>query len=156
MLGALGDGPSIVQAQSGNTRFVAPNGNDCASVGYPCRTVQRAVDWADDGDEIRVLSVPTPISACVPALNHDYWLVTQVVYISKTMTIRGRYTTTNWTMPDGQNNPTTLDAQRQGRVMLIAGDISPTIEGPQITLGDATPLGGSLRWGSIWDAGAGV
>ena len=46
-------------------------------------------------------------------------VVTQMVYISKTITIQGGYTTTNWTVPNPVANLTTLDAQGQGRVLYI-------------------------------------
>ena len=78
-------------------------------------------------------------------------VVTQVVYISRTVTVRGGYTTTNWTTPDPVANPTTLDAQGRGRVLFIAGNISPTVTGLRITGGDATGLGGHY-----FDAGGGV
>lgn len=71
-------------------------------------------------------------------------LITQVVYISRTVTVRGGYTTANGFAgpPDPLANPTTLDAGRQGRVLFISGDISPTIEGLRITGGNATGLRG--------------
>jgi hypothetical protein len=39
-------------------------------------------------------------------------------------------------------NPTTLDAEGLGRVLVLSGTISPTIEGLRITGGNATGLGG--------------
>jgi parallel beta-helix repeat protein len=74
--------------------------------------------------------------------------VTQTVYISKTVTIQGGYTTTNWNTSYPITQPTTLDALRQGRVLYIAGDpsagraISPTIEGLRITNGNAGDASG--------------
>jgi hypothetical protein len=68
--------------------------------------------------------------------------VTQVVYINKSLTIQGGYTTSNWTTPDPEANPTSLDAQGQGRVLYITGAITPTIEGLRVTGGDATGMGG--------------
>jgi parallel beta-helix repeat protein len=68
--------------------------------------------------------------------------VTQVVYISKTVTVRGGYTTTDWTTSEPIAYPTTLDAQGQGRVLFITGDVSATVEGLRITGGDASGLGG--------------
>ena len=41
--------------------------------------------------------------------------------ISKTVTARGGYSTTNWTTPDPLANPTTLDARGLGRVLAIGG-----------------------------------
>jgi len=77
----------------------------------------------------------------------------QVVYINKTLTVRGGYTTTNWSTSDPTSHPTTLDAQGRGRVIYVTGDVSPTIEGLYITGGDAEGLGGG-SFGE--DAGGGV
>ncbi|MCP4289896.1 MAG: PKD domain-containing protein, partial [Gammaproteobacteria bacterium] len=119
------------------TRYVATSGadtGDCTDAQNPCRTVQYAVDAAGAGDEVRVASgVYTDVN------NHGG--LAQIVYVSKTVSIRGGYTLTNWTDPDPLANPTTLDAQGQGRVMYITGAISSTVEGLQITNGDATGLG---------------
>lgn len=129
--------------------YVASDGDDannCASVANRCQTIQRAVDVAQPGDEIRVAaSAYVGVSARAG--------ITQTVYISKTVTIRGGYTTANWTTPDPTANPTTLDAQSKGRVIYIAEDISPVVDGLYITGGNATGLGGD-PWGQ--DAGGGV
>jgi uncharacterized repeat protein (TIGR01451 family) len=68
--------------------------------------------------------------------------LTQTVYLTKTLTIRGGYTPSFAEPPDPLANPTTLDALGGGRVLYIAGTISPGIEGLRITGGDATDLGG--------------
>ena len=153
LLSATGASPpqAVARAQGSTStiRYVATtggdSGNDCAS-SAPCATVQHAVDIADAGDEIRVA---TGNYSDVQARTG----ITQVVYLSKTLTIRGGYTTTNWTTPYAITQPTTLSAQGQGRVLYITGGISPAIEGLHITGGNATGLeGGPL--GS--DAGGGV
>jgi parallel beta-helix repeat protein len=132
---ALAQGPTI--------RYVAlaPTGNDgdnvCTDSNAPCATLQHAVDVADSGDEIRVATgAYTDVQARAG--------VTQVVYISKTVTIRGGYTTINWSIPYPAIHPTTLDAQSQGRVLYITGDISPTIDGFIITGGDTSDQGGGI------------
>jgi hypothetical protein len=61
--------------------------------------------------------------------------ITQVVYISKTLTTRGGYTATNWTTPDPDANLTTLDAQGLGRVIYIPNTLTVTLEGLQIVNG---------------------
>ena len=71
-------------------------------------------------------------------------LITQVVYISRTVAVRGGYTTTNWTTPYPLTQPTTLDAGGLGRALVVAGAISPTIEGLGLTNGSAAGLGGGL------------
>jgi parallel beta-helix repeat protein len=99
-------------------------------------TIQNAVDAATGGEIIKVATgVYTGVQTRTAPAGST--VVTQVVYISKTVTIRGGYTTTNWTTPYPITQPTTLDAQEQGRVLYISGDISPTIEGLRITGGDA-------------------
>ncbi len=129
------------------TRFVSTTGadaGDCSNSAAPCRTVQYAVDMADEGNTIKVATgVYTSVNVRPRNDITTTGVVTQVVYVSKTMTIQGGYTTTNWTTPYPITQPTTLDAQGQGRVIYITGNISPTIEGLHITGGDASGLGGS-------------
>jgi len=107
-------------------------------------SVQAAVDDAGEGDVIKVAGgIYTDVQARpAPAGYNGPSVITQVVYVSNTVTIQGGYTTTNWLTPYPITQPTTLDAQGQGRVLLIAGDVSPTIEGLRIKGGDATGLGG--------------
>ena len=100
---ALAQGPTI--------RYVAPapvgsdSGNDCADSSAPCATVQHAVDVAGVGDEIRVATgVYTDVHARPRADIVSTGVVTQVVYISKTVTVRGGYTTTDWST----SNPSLL------------------------------------------------
>jgi len=126
--------------------------NDCTTSALPCATVQHAVDVAVSGDEIRVATgVYTGVHARAG--------ITQVVYISKSVTLRGGYTATNWTTPYPLTQPTTLDAQQQGRALYVTGasapgaGISVTVEGLRVTGGDATGLGGSA---SGKDAGGGI
>jgi hypothetical protein len=116
----------------------------CLDGGCDYATIQAAVDDAGC-TEIRVAQgvysgvQARPIPAGYPSPPAS-GLITQVVYISRTVTVRGGYTTTNWTTPDPIAQPTTLDANRLGRVMVIAGDISPTIEGLGMTNGFAPGL----------------
>jgi hypothetical protein len=141
---------TTVQAQpDAISRYVASTGNDssnaCANSSTPCKTVQHAVDQAQPGDDIRVATgVYTGVQARAG--------ITQVVYISKTVTVRGGYTTTNWTAPNSEANPTTLDAQGLGRVLVVSGTITAAAEGLHITGGNATGLGGDF----YYDVGGGV
>jgi parallel beta-helix repeat protein len=159
LLWLLGGSTPSAHADPG-TLYVAPDGNDannCDSEANRCATIQRAVDVASLSDVILVATGvytgvhghPAPPGYLNPPASG---IITQVVYISKTVTIGGGYATTNWTTPYPITQPTTLDAQEQGRVIFITGDISPTIEGLRITDGDAAGLGG--EWGD--DAGGGV
>ena len=51
----------------------------------------------------------------------------QVGYITQPLTLRGGYTTTNWVTSDPIANPTTLDADSTGRVLVISPTVSSAI-----------------------------
>ena len=115
LLEAWGTGPLLAQAQ-GSIRYVAPTGADsgnCTHPATPCRTVQYAVDQASGDDEIHVAAgnytgVQTRAGA------------TQMVYIDKTLVLRGGYSA-DFTAWDPDVYVTTLDANGQGRVIYITG-----------------------------------
>lgn len=137
------------------TLYVAPGGN-CGGA-TPCyATVQGAVDAASDLDWIKV-AAGTYTDVHVRPRNDitTTGVVTQVVCVSVTLTIEGGYTTTNWTTPDPVANSTTLNAQGKGRVIYIAGDSAPVIEGLRITGGNGTGFGGDPTCPSC-DSGGGV
>ncbi|MEE9615772.1 MAG: right-handed parallel beta-helix repeat-containing protein, partial [Anaerolineae bacterium] len=123
-------------------RYVAPNGtdenNNCTDLGYnPCATVQYAVDCALTGDEVRVAQgVYTDV--------HTTGGYTQVVYLDKRLTLRGGYAITDWDSSDPMAHSTVLDAGGQGRVVYVAGDITPTIEGFHLWRGNVNGDGAGL------------
>ena len=123
-------------------------------------SVQAAVDAASEGDLLKVAagvyssatSRPVPPGYLLPPASGT---ITQVVYLDKTITIRGGYAAPGFAdPPDPETNLTTLDAQGQGRVLFVVGSVSPVIEGLRFTGGDAGGLGGSY-WGH-GDAGGGI
>lgn len=108
-------------------------------------SVQAAVDAAHPGDIIEVAQ----------GTYHDIHArngITQVLYISKSVTVRGGYST-DFSTWDPARYVTTLDAQGQGRAVVVAGDAVPTIEGLRITGGNANGLGGGTLG---QDAGGGL
>jgi hypothetical protein len=143
----LAGDPARAQA---STRYVATTGTDsggCTDPNSPCRTVQYAVDAADDEDLIKVA---TGIYTDV----HLRSGIIQTVFITKTVAIQGGYAVPGFIdPPDPETNPTTLDAAGQGRVLYVVGNISPTIEGLRITGGKASGLRGDPY---LRDAGGGV
>lgn len=113
--------------------------------------IQDGVDAAIAGNIIKVATgVYTGVNT------HDG--LAQVVYINKSVTIRGGYTTAFADPPDPEANPTTVDAQGNGRAFYITGEVSPTIEGLRITGGNAAGLGGGQgeadAGGSVYIANA--
>ncbi|MDY7075493.1 MAG: NosD domain-containing protein [Chloroflexota bacterium] len=112
-------------------------------------SVQDAVDDANTDD---IIKVATGTYTDLHTIKLEGKTITQVVCLRKTVTIRGGYTTTNWTTSDPDANPTTLDARGQSRVFYIASDIAPVIEGLRITGGNASGEEG----GGVYGAGAAV
>jgi fibronectin-binding autotransporter adhesin len=72
--------------------------------------------------------------------------ISQTVYISKSLTARGGYTTTNWTTSNPVANPTVLDAKQGGRVVFLTGGSSANIALENLI----------VRGGSINDVGGGI
>jgi uncharacterized repeat protein (TIGR01451 family) len=125
--------PQTARAQ-GAIHYVTTDGN-CGAGYEPCYdTVQGAVDAAATGDEIRV-------AAGTYMDINDYGGLAQVVYITKSLTIRGGYTNDDWDTPDSETNLTELNATVQGRVIVISGEVTITIEGLRLTYGSADGLG---------------
>ncbi len=122
--------------------------------------IQEAVDAAGPGDIVKVAGgIYTDIHGRPSPFNYEGpSVITQVVYLSQTLTIQGGYTTTNWITPDPEANPTTLDAQGQGRALFITGGVAPTVAGLRLTGGDAAQAGadpyGQNRGGGLYILGA--
>lgn len=129
-------------APSAATLYVALDGVCGGSA--PCySTVQTAVDAANDSDQILIAAgVYTGVQQRPRMDRLSTGVVTQVVYLTKTVSLFGGYTTTNWLSADPQSNLTVLDAESKGRVLYITGNISPTIAGLKIMRGNAAGLGG--------------
>lgn len=113
-------------------------GNDCASALTPCASVQRAVDVAVSGDELHVAGgTYTGVQARET--------LTQHLYISQSVTIRGGYPADFSGPPDPALHLTTLDAAGLGRVVVVAPGSHATLDGLQLVNGQAgTQNGGGL------------
>jgi parallel beta-helix repeat protein len=129
--------PPSARADPG-IRYVSATDPTCGGKS-PCHgTVQEAVDAAVTGDEILVA---TGVYTGVQVRGG----VTQVVYISQSVTIQGGYSAdfSAWNL---QAQPTTLDAEGQGRVVYVVGSgVTATLEGLRITGGDASEAGGGIH-----------
>lgn len=99
-------------------------------------SIQAAVDAASDGDVIKIAAgVYTHVLTRSGSA--------QVVYVNKSVTLRGGYSVPFTAPPDPQAHPAILDAQGRGRGLYITGQVNPTIEGLHITNGIA-PAGGGI------------
>jgi parallel beta-helix repeat protein len=168
LLGLMGTLAEVYAAPY-TTRYVsATTGDDgpplnfCSQLTRPCRTIQHAVAAANSGDVILVargtysdlFSCPFPDGYIGPPASGQ---ITQVVFISKSLSIRGGYNTAFEWPPSAKKNPTILSTPKthKGRLIVIAGAISPTIYDLRLTKGDAAGLGGA-GGGTLHDAGGGI
>jgi hypothetical protein len=135
--------------------YVAPGGVCGGGVPNCYPNLQAAVDAAAPGDEIRAAAgTYTDLSVRPRQDITTTGFVTQTLYLSKTVTVRGGYNS-NFSAWNPDLYATILDAQGKGRGIYVTGDISPTIEGLHITGGDATGLTGYGYYGA-YDTGGGV
>ena len=115
--------------------FVSLLPNVCTNPKDPCGTVQHAVSRANPGDEVHVAE----------GLYTDLYSrsgVTQVVYIDRSVVVRGGYTS-DFEARNPKLHPTTLNAKGGGRVVYITGDVTAGLEGLRITRGDGGGMGGA-------------
>ncbi len=116
LLGLLSTSPATSPA-----RAAGPTCTVCLDGSCDYANVQAAVDDAGcteikvaEGTYTGVQGRAVPVGyLSAPASG----LITQVVYISRTVVVRGGYTTTNWTTPDPAAQPSTLDAGGLGRAL---------------------------------------
>lgn len=130
----------FVQAAYASPGILYVSATDITCGGHaPCyATIQSAVNAAYDNDEILVAAGNyTDI--------HNINGLSQVVLITKTVTIRGGYDASFTNPPEPATNPTILNANEQGRVVFIEGIISPTLEGLHITGGFDSSGGGGIQ-----------
>ena len=143
MLWMLGVGASA-QAAPNSELHVCPSG-------CPYASIQVAVDAAQTGDVIKVAEGTYSDMHHIASMDTDTFTATQMVVVTKTITIQGGYTSADWSSADPDAHPTILDAGNLGRVMVISGTISPEINGFHMTGGDSSGLGG-MFWGDVGGA----
>jgi predicted outer membrane repeat protein len=122
-------------------RYVARTGIDtgtCLTSGTACLTVQYAVDQAVAGDAIYI-AAGTYTGVTLRASTYQH------VYVSKALTIQGGYTTTDsFAVSNPIANPTILDAQSGGRVLLFSG-VDGTISNLTVQNGNINDNGGGIN-----------
>jgi hypothetical protein len=140
--------PGHAAPSSPSILYVAPDGSDaslCDSPTNRCKTIQRAVNVAAAGDEIRVAAGTYTGTQTITASNG--YTYTQVVFLDKSLVLRGGYSPGDWNTSNPTANPTVLDAQRRGRGLSIIGTgvQTVTVDGFTLTGGDYTGLRNALE-----------
>lgn len=123
-LGLLAFTPSFSRslAPAADTCFATHNDGGTVFSGNSAHVVQQAVDAATTGT-VKVAGYCPHVEYIASAgVGQDK----QSVYIDKPLTLRGGYTTTNWTVSDPIAYPTVLDPQT-GRGIVISGVVA-TVE----------------------------
>ena len=92
--------PTPVARAAVYNRYVAVTGRDdtdCSEITLPCLTPQYAINEASPGDVVKIAAgtySTVTTNAFTPTSAYSF---TQIAFISKTLTIQGGYTLTNWT-----------------------------------------------------------
>lgn len=119
LLNSVGSALPIEQT-SATTIHVAPSGNDngsCGAAAAPCKTIQQAVNLAHNGDAILVATgIYTGSNVCAPSTD-----IAVVCIWNKHLTIRGGYTTNNWSVANPSQNVTAIDGQNSRRGIYFWG-----------------------------------
>lgn len=108
-----------------STIHVAPSGSDsdlCGLATEPCKTIQRAVNIAVEGDIILVAKgTYTGSNPCPTSTNASV-----VCIQNKHLTILGGYTTNNWSVANPTQNVTIIDGQNSQRGMYLWNTVMGT------------------------------
>lgn len=131
-------------------RVDSTSGNDggaCGAAESPCATIQRAVNLASDGDEIRVAGGTYIYHAAVDPCGAD---TAVVCIVEKELTLIGGFAPPDWTTSDPNANVTSIDGENTHRgVRLLktfpgsAGDSSLTLQGFTVERGRVAGTSGS-------------
>ena len=127
---------TAVAAPTADSCFISINNSGTTDYSSTdASALQTAVSNASPNDLIKIAGT----CAGVQTISGE----TQTVYISKSLTLQGGYTSTNWlTTPDPDTNPTVLDAQNNGRVVYIPSESNVTLDGLIMQRGSAADGGG--------------
>jgi len=155
----------LLPPPSGGTRYVAPTGvdvGDCVSPTAPCKTIQYAVNQANDGEEIHIATFdvhetlgPPPSIITITARYTDINTMgghPQVIYLNKSVTLRGGYIYSH--ILEGHATwlpspvPAQVDAHGAGRCLYVTGNVTPTLELLSFVNGDAAKGGNVYIEGS--------
>jgi hypothetical protein len=140
LLGTWSSGLPIALAQSGTGVIrVAPSGTDtpgCGGEDDPCETIQYAVDQAVGGDEIHIATFDVsgtvvPLSIVTTTARYT-GTGTNVVALTKSLTLRGGYIYVHTTLPPVNTwtpgpIPATVDGEGARRALYVSGNVTPTL-----------------------------
>jgi hypothetical protein len=147
---ALWPALAVAQAGTGVLRVSDGSGSDagsCGSTSTPCQTIQRAVQLALSGEEIRVAAGVYTGTTGPPDCTSGNIAV--VCVIDKQLKILGGYTESDWQTADPVRNVTVIDGQDATRGILVEETIAKTasleLRGVTIRRGHGPPRTGDIN-----------
>jgi len=130
--------PTFGQVGTGTLRVDIANGFDsseCGSENAPCKNIQQAVNLATHDDELLIASGTYTFE---PQLEQCSTGNTAVIcLVDKRLTLRGGYSSSNWTIADPVANLTIIDGENTNRGVfveeLLSGSASLVMSGITVT-----------------------
>lgn len=119
-------------------QFVAPNGTDSGTCGdsqQPCKSIGYAISQAEEGGEIRVAA----------------GIYKELLQVTKSITLTGGFTTSNWITPTWTTQQAILDGQDAYRPLAINAD-NVTVDGFFVRNGNTSGvdrIGGGIFIGPV-------
>ncbi|MGB9723067.1 MAG: BACON domain-containing protein [Chloroflexia bacterium] len=134
--------PWPTRAEAGVFYVSSVSGDDAnlCTDNAPCRTLQRAVDLAPEGSEIRIATLDNLTPAVYTGEG------SAVVSLQKNLTLRGGYAYTHTDLPPlhlwtPTLLPSSVDGEGLRRGLVLSGEISPTLELLSFSRGHGTEGG---------------
>ena len=132
--------PSFPSAQ---TCYATPDNGATVFSNTNSAPVQQAVDAVTPGGTVKVAGTCEGVQTSAG--------MTQTVYITKSLTLQGGHTETDWSQdPNPDTHTTKLDASGIGRVVVVTGTVDITLDNLTITGGKAYSESLEGCGGGIW------
>ncbi|MEM7028117.1 MAG: LamG-like jellyroll fold domain-containing protein [Chloroflexota bacterium] len=146
--GAVTDTATVTITVTPANCFVEATGDNFTDyASFDSSALQAAHNAANEGDTLKVAGTCLGVSGLDPAAS-----LTQTLYISKSLTVQGGYTMSNWLAdPDTTLYPTTLDADQGGRVIYVSDNVTVTLSHLTISGGN---YDGNGEGAGIYNAGS--
>ena len=133
---------TAVAAPTADSCFIETTGDNTTDYqSADASALQTAVNDVSDNTTIKIAGTCAGVQQIAG--------ITQTVYISKSLTLQGGYTTTNWIVSNPDTTPTTLSAEGLGRVIFITSTAAVNIENLIVISGTADAGGGIYNNASL-------
>ncbi len=112
----------------------------------PCYSLAHALQQAAVGDEIHLA---TGVYTQVMSTTYQSQVITQTLFVNKSVTLRGGYDAANWQSTELITPTTLLNPQGQGRALVIPEGVTVHVDRIAFTGGQATEGGALFNAGTL-------